>query len=155
MTRINCLPAEHLFDEHLAAHLKEGLRPLNKLLKGMTNIKNAPKHWKLGTGHELFHKAHLKYTVDKWLEYQKEWRDRGYTSYDWSPSPLPEELKPTYWHDYKPSRGEMRSNLARIVCRWKDARDNGKKGYKYNGVKINTLTLLREYVNMVKLENGL
>lgn len=150
MTRINVLPPEVLLDSHLAAALREGLRPLNKVLANKyKNLDNAPETYTLSKGHELFHATHLKYTKDVFLRSQAEWRERGFKGFDYQPStlPIPDLLN----RDYKPSVADLRHNLARVIVRWRKKPEN----YFFKGKPVHTLQTFKEYVSMVKSYCGL
>lgn len=145
MTRINCIPPNMLLDEHLRSAVREGLRPVNEVLSGKDNIKGLPDHWKLGAGHVKFCKAHLPFTIYQWLEAQKEYHKRGFNGFEYSyPSftHLPEE----YLNKYRPPLKALRSNLARIIERWRKR----KKPYHFKGKVIDNKGEFMAYYKQLK-----
>jgi hypothetical protein len=138
-----------LLDEHLAAAMREGLRPVNEVLSGKDNLKGCPEDWKLGGGHVKFHKAHLPFTIYQWLEAQSEYHKRGFKGYDYTYptfSHLPEE----YLNTYRPTEKALRSNLARIVERWRKR----KKPYHFKGKVVDNRKEFMKYYKQLK-ENAL
>lgn len=66
MTRINAnIDPKNLIDQHLLAEYREMVRIPNAVnkdyAKAIAAIKNAPKSFKLGTGHVVFHYDKLQY----------------------------------------------------------------------------------------------
>ena len=145
MTRINAIQQQYLLDEHLHAAMREGLRPLNEVLSGKDNIKGSPDDWKLGKGHVIFCKRHLPFVIVQWLEAQKEYKVRGFKGYDYTYSEfahLPEE----YLNIYTPTIKAKRSNLARIVERWRKR----KKPYHFKGKVIDNRKDFLVYYKQLK-----
>lgn len=147
MTRVNILPAEVLLDQHLQAHLNEGMRPVNDVLSGMV-YHNAPKRWKLNTGHVTFHRKYAMYTRNLWVKAQGEYYNRNGTfgKYDWDVTTCLMGLPEDTLADYTPSREELRSNLARICSRWR----NRGKTYTFHKKPIDTVREFRQYVQYIK-----
>lgn len=131
MTRINCIDQKYLLDEHLLAAVREGLRPLNEVLDGKGNLKGCPDDWKLGAGHVKFCKAHLPFTVYQWLTAHVEYYNRGFKGFEYT-YPTFSHLPKKYLNIYRPTEKAMRSNLARIVERWRKR----KKPYHFKGKVI-------------------
>ena len=145
MTRINCIPPIMLLDEHLQVAVREGLRPLNEVLSGKDNIKGCPDDWKLGKGHVLFCKKHLPFTIWQWVLAQKEYHSRGFNGFDYEPesfSHLPKE----YLNLYRPTEKALRSNLARVIERWRKR----KKAYHFKGKVVDNRKEFLLYYNELK-----
>ena len=149
MTRVNCLHPKYLLDEHVKADVREGLRPVGDVVSGRTNLKGCPEDWTLGKGHVLFMRKHLSYTITHWLECQQRYKELGYSGYDMSVlmNNVPEE----FLNDYTPTKKAMRSNLARIICRWR----NRKTKYHFNKKSVDTRKEMIQYIQYVKTENNL
>ena len=151
MTRVNCIDPELLLDQWLQAHLREGLRPVNERLSGRP-YHNAPSHYKLGSGHCLFHRKHCEYTLNLWLQAKKEYDRRGYQGFDWKP-PV-EAVRALQTEDYIPSVADKRLNLARLIVRWR----KNPSLYTFCKNPVHTRQQMRDWVEMVKtheeLENG-
>tara|TARA_R110002153_G_scaffold181493_1_gene334781 strand:- start:1538 stop:1999 length:462 start_codon:yes stop_codon:yes gene_type:complete len=145
MTRINCIPATMLLDEHLQAAVREGLRPLNEVLSGKDNIKGRPDDWKLGKGHVLFTKVHLPFTIYQWLEAQREYHKRGFKGFGYTP-PTFSHLPKEYLNTYRPTKKALRSNLARIIERWRKR----KKPYHFKGKVIDNRREFLLYYKQLK-----
>lgn len=149
MTRINCIPPKLLLDEHLRAHCREGLRPINEVKAGKSSIAGCPNDWRLGTGHVKFCKKHLLFTAAQFDSAAQENESRGFGGYtyrsDLSGIPF------TYLNDYTPTKKALRSNLARICVRWRKR----TKPYHYDGERIDDLTSFKQYVQFVKRELSL
>jgi len=82
MTRINAnIPPIHLIDQHLFAEYREMVRIPNAVSKNyekaLTAIKSAPKEYKLGAGHVVFHYNKLKYLHKRFLSIKAELNKRG------------------------------------------------------------------------------
>ena len=146
MTRINCIPPNMLLDEHLQAAVREGLRPVNEVLSGKDNVKGCPDDWKLGTGHVLFCKAHLPFTVYQWLEAQSEYHKRDFKGFDYD-CPTFSHLPKEYLETYRPTEEALRSNLARIVERWRKR----KKPYHFKGKVIDNRIEFMKYYKQLKV----
>lgn len=149
MTRINTIPAELLLDEHLLAAHREGLRPLNEVLNGKSNIDKAPSEYKLGEGHVKFSRKHLLWVSGQFLGARDECLERGFKikSYESDLS----NLDSLYLNQYAPTKKDHRHNLARLCERWRKR----TKPYHFNGVKIDDRASFFEWLNMVKLELNL
>ena len=77
MTRINAnIPPSHLIDQHLFAEYREMVRIPNVVNKdynkALLAIEKAPKTYKLGTGHVVFHYNKLKYLHKRFLAIKAE-----------------------------------------------------------------------------------
>ena len=149
MTRVNCLHPKYLLDEHVKADVHEGLRPVGEVVCGKTNLKGCPDDWKLGKGHVLFLRNHLSFTITHWLECQERYKELGYSGYDFSV--LMNNIPDSFLNDYTPTKKAMRSNLARIIVRW---RARGIK-YHYNKKPVSTRAEMLKYIEYVKKENNL
>lgn len=134
-----------LLDEHLQASLREGLRPLNEVLSGKGNIKGCPDDWKLGIGHVKFHKAHLPFTVSQWMEAKGEYNKRGFNGFTYD-VPDFSHLPSMYLNLYKPTEKALRSNLARIIERWRKR----KKAYHFNGKVVDNRKEFMQYYSQLK-----
>lgn len=147
MTRVNILPAEVLLDQHLTAHLREGMRPVNDVLEGKA-YHDAPKHWKLNSGHVKFHRKYAMYTRDLWVKAQSEYymRNGTFGKFNWDVTTCLMGLPEDTLESYTPSKAELRSNLARICSRWR----NRGKTYTFNGKSIDNVHDFRQYVSWVK-----
>lgn len=154
MTRINCLPPHALLDEWVAAHCKEGLRPINNTFKALSSgrnpIKNCPSDWTLGEGHEIFCRKHTRFTLSQWLSAKAEWDARGGNGFDFTPADIT-TLPETVLNDYTPTRKAMRSNLARLCSRWR----NREKTLHFKGKAIDNVRDFRQYVSHVKCVSGI
>lgn len=144
MTRINCIPSHLLLDEHLHAAVREGSRPINEVRSGKDNIKNAPVRWKLGIGHVLFCKKHLTWTHQQYVSAKEEYYKRGFNGYDFvvDLNGIPTK----FLNDYKPSKAELRTNLARICERFRKR----KKPYHFHGKVVDTNKDFLYYLSQVK-----
>jgi hypothetical protein len=131
------------------ADVREGLRPLGDILNGRTSLKGCPDDWTLGTGHVKFMRKHLAFTIIHWLECQDRYKELGYEGYNMSLylSNVPEP----FLKDYIPTKKAMRSNLARIISRWR----NRKTKYHFNKKLIDTRKDMLQYIQHVKTENNL
>lgn len=150
MTRINCIPPEYMLDEHVQAHLREGLRPLNKRREGKYRGKSEHVSYSLGRGHELWASENLIFTVDMWKSYKVEWDSRGFKGYDYEPDYVTLVGTP-YWKDYKATVKDYRHNLARVCVRWRKR----KKPYHFHGKSIDTYADFMVYLEHVKGGLGL
>jgi deoxyribonuclease (pyrimidine dimer) len=148
MTRINCIPSQHLLDEHLSAAVREGGRPINEVRSGKDNVKGAPSNWKLGKGHVLFCKKHLTWTHNQYLTAKGEYYKRGFKGFDYT-VPL-DGIPERFLVDYTPSDAELRTNLARICERWRKR----KKPYHFHGKVIDTNKDFLYYLKHIKLSIG-
>lgn len=144
MTRINCIPAEYLLDEHLLAAHREGLRPQNEILSGKINVSKAPANYKLGAGHVLFCRKHLVWTNGMFDSVRSECLIRGFNINPHT-SDL-SDIPPVCLNDYTPTKQNLRHNLARICERWRKR----KKAYHWNGEIINDVATFRVYLSVVK-----
>jgi deoxyribonuclease (pyrimidine dimer) len=82
MTRINAnIPPIHLIDQHLFAEYREMVRIPNAVNKdyhkALLAIQKAPKEYKLGAGHVVFHYNKLKYLHKRFLSIKAELTKRG------------------------------------------------------------------------------
>lgn len=145
MTRINCIPPEYMLDEHVQAHLREGLRPLNKRREGKYRGKSNRVSHGLGKGHELWASEHLIFTVGMWKSYKVEWDSRGFRGYDYDPD-YATLVDTPYWKDYKPTNKDCRHNLARVCARWRKR----KGAYHFHGKPIDTYADFMVYLGYVK-----
>lgn len=135
-----------LLDEHLNAALREGLRPLNEVLSGKTNLKGCPDDWKLGDGHVKFHKKHLPFTVSQWLLAKEEYKRRGFNGYAYNPAEY-SHLPNTFLNKYTPTTKALRTNLARIAERFRKR----KKAYHFKGKVIDNNKEFRLYFKQLKV----
>lgn len=150
MTRVNCIPPKLLLDEHLQAHMREGLRPLNDVLDGKTNLSGCPKDWKLNSGHVKFCRKHLLFTLRQWDAAKEEYISRGMKGFDYSYGDI-SGIPNVYLNDYIPSRRALRENIARIIQRWR----NRDIVYHFHGKPVTTIQEFRKYINYVKEECGI
>lgn len=150
MTRINCLPPHTLLDQHLLAHLREGLRPINNILNGKSDISKCPGDWKLGTGHEIFCRKHSLFTLRQWLAAKEEYdiRYRDNAKFLWAPSL--EDVPRPYINDYTPTYPALRQNLSRLIKRWRASRGSLTFKYTFRGKPIDNVKIMRQYVSYVK-----
>lgn len=134
MTRVNCIPAELLLDEHLKAHLHEGLRPINNLRNGKyVNIsKESFFKYRLNSGHELFCAQHSAWTLHMWLLAKQEYARRGFKGYDYKPSL--DGIQAKYRRGYIVTLRDCEINLERIRQRFIIR----SKPYHYLGKAIDT-----------------
>lgn len=144
MTRINCIPPTMLLDEHLQASVREGLRPINEVLNGKANINNAPDSYKLGTGHVLFCKKHLLFTKRQFELAQREYHLRGFNGFNYGCPTL--DVSTSYLNDYEPTIRDLRTNLARIIERFRKR----KKPYHFRGKVVDSNKVFRLYYKQLK-----
>lgn len=134
MTRVNTIPPEVMFDEWVGAHLREGLRPINKLREG--KFRNLPINgpYRLNKGHELWCAHHCLFLAQIWLDYKREWKSRGFNGYDYGPdmNGVPTE----YVKDYTPTKADHRHNLSRLCERFRKR----KKPYHFKGKVVDNNT---------------
>ena len=79
MTRINvAFRAKELVREHLIAEHREIVRIPNCVAKGRYSLLNAPKDFKLGTGHVKFFYDKMTYLKKRYHEIYNECVERGY-----------------------------------------------------------------------------
>lgn len=122
MTRINVIPVETLCDQHLLAEYTE-LAPvvLNVVNGKARNIKGAPKHYKLNTGHVLFFRDKLVYLIERYDQLVAELRARGYTvNYPTLQNQINNENRSElsrYLNDYQPTFEAVDENVQRIIER--------------------------------------
>lgn len=135
-----------LLDEHLQASVREGLRPVNEVLNGKDNIKGCPDDWKLGKGHVLFCKKHLPFTLVQWIRARDEYHNRGFKGFDYN-YPTFSHLPKEYLNLYRPTEKALRSNLARIIERWRKR----KKAYHFKGKVIDNREDFLVYYKQLKL----
>lgn len=143
MTRINCIPATLLLDEHLIAAHREGLRPQNELLQGKDNTHKAPVSYQLKTGHVLFCRKHLLWTNRQFEQARAECISRGINIqlYHSSTTGIPSHCL----NDYQPTVKDYRHNLARICERFRKR----KKAYHFKGQKVDSVKDFRLYLKTV------
>lgn len=80
MTRINAeIPVENLTDQHLLAEHRE----IKRITKGHPS-RNAPSHFKLGSGHVLFFRDKLGYCLRRYRKLHAECERRGFAVSDFS-----------------------------------------------------------------------
>jgi hypothetical protein len=149
MTRINCVEPKYLLDEWVGSHVREGLRPLNNILKGKDSIDKSPDDWKLGQGHEYFCRKHLVFTMRQWYAAKAEWVIRGGQGFDFTPAPFL-SLDEKYLNDYTPTTKAIRSNIARLCSRWR----NREKTLHFKGKPIDNVKQFRQYLAYLKLMTG-
>lgn len=122
MTRINVIPVETLCDQHLLAEYTE-LAPvvLNVVNGKQRNLKGAPQHYKLNTGHVLFFRNKLKYLINRYDQLVAELLERGYTiNYPTlrnQVTPDNQQELAIYLNDYQPTQAAVEENVERIVER--------------------------------------
>lgn len=144
MTRINVIPPEFMLDEWVAAHLRESLRPINKLREGKYAKKPLAGEYRLKTGHELWGAYHGEFVSNMWAHYKKEWVARGKNGFNFDPSLV--NYPKQYCNSYTPTKKDLRHNLARLCERFR----NRTRAYHFNGKAIDTVKEFREYLKWVK-----
>ncbi len=144
MTRVNVIPPEVMLDEHVSAHLREGLRPINKLREGKYRSKPIAGPFILKKGHELWAANHCGFCKSQWELYKQEWTNRGGKGFEFTTdlSGVPKE----YCNDYSPSKKDYRTNLARICERFRKR----KKPYHFDGEKVDTYQEFKVWLSNVK-----
>ena len=105
MVRVNLIPPKKLADQHLIAEYAEMLM-LVVYIKKHPELKNIPKRYCLGTGHQKFFKNKLRYLKKRHEQLIKEMKKRGFKPTkklnlskmprslikDWKPSQKDEEI---------------------------------------------------------------
>ena len=142
MTRINAnIPPTHLIDQHLFAEYREMVRVPNAVrkdyVKALAAIAKAPKHYKLGAGHVVFHYNKLAYLHKRFLALKVELNKRGIANNmtDAMFRGLPEDL----YND-----ADLTYANAIVMPRILE-RINGMKRVTYYGQHITT----QQYINSV------
>lgn len=133
MTRVNVIPPEFMFDEWVAAHCREGLRPVNKLRQGKYKSNPISGDYRLNYGHELWCAYHSTFTSLQWLRYKKEYHKRGFQGFDFDTY---NSIHPMYANDYEATSKDYRHNLARLCERFRKR----KKPYHFKGKVIDNNT---------------
>jgi deoxyribonuclease (pyrimidine dimer) len=112
MTRINCIPVQELKDKHLLAEYRE----LPRVFKLARPCPNAPKEYKLGTGHVMFFYNKLTFLLARQRMIVSEMKARGFEpKYD--PEGLQALRTPdneVCWGDWTPTEEAMNLNRQRI-----------------------------------------
>lgn len=134
MTRINVIPPEELYDQHLVAEYREirlltaNLQRSLKSKKGVDRAK-LPKKFTLGEGHCLFFYDKGLYLFWRYCEIAEEMLNRGM-----SPTlPFPMELwPPGLFYDWEPT--EEAKNMVRERIALRVAQRPG--WYRYYGVIV-------------------
>ena len=151
MTRVNCIDPDLLLDEWLDAHLREGLRPINNIKNGKDSLDNCPDDWKLGTGHEIFLRKHSIFTLNQWLKAREAYYNRDIKHKDYNYNPTVTGLDQKFQHDYIPTLKAKRSNIARLIVRWKKRKKGKRKvTYHWHGRVIDDYESFKRYIAHVK-----
>jgi deoxyribonuclease (pyrimidine dimer) len=130
MTRINIIPPQLLADQHLLAENKEILQlcgQYKKSLKSKKGIYGIPMSFTLGKGHVKFFYDKLMYLHKRFLEVQREMKERGFTTYQKFDTNF--ILKRNHYQDYKPTLAAHISLIVRISQKL----ENKPGYYKYKG----------------------
>jgi hypothetical protein len=148
MTRINVIPPHYMLDEWVGAHVRETLRPINKLRQGKYAKSPISGQYRLGKGHELWGAYHGFFLSEMWIAYKAEWLSRGGNGFDFDPSLA--DYPAQYINDYAPTRVDYRHNLARLCERFR----NRKNPYHYKKQVIDTTADFLQHLAWVKLNLG-
>lgn len=117
MTRINCVPAQELCNQHLFAEWRELPRIVNHVnaKNGNVNMKGAPQYYKLGTGHVKFFYNKLKFLVERHKRLSAELLRRGYNiNAEELQVDIPKEDFDYLYNDWEPDQLDLRLNRQRI-----------------------------------------
>ncbi len=118
MTRINLIPPEKLYDQHLLAEHREIKRIPNVIKSGKFHLENAPKNYVLGTGHVKFFYDKLWFLYRRYLALYDECKKRGFSVENYASAfeDLPAEL----CKDFEPSEADIVLNQSRLDEKWRD-----------------------------------
>lgn len=112
MTRINIVPVDTLFDQHLLAEHREIKRVPNCIKKGKYSLQWQPEKYTMGTGHVKFFYDKLKYLSNRYQDLHKECIKRGFNVEDYSDcfQDVPQELD----NNYSPDDDAFSENKQRL-----------------------------------------
>ncbi len=120
MTRINLVPPEELYDQHLVAEFKEihqWVGSFRRSLRSKNGIvtETIPRRFCLGSGHVKFFYNKLLYIQHRFGYVKREMKRRGFrirqvvARLHW-----PKETPPELWQNWEPSVRDMNVVRARI-----------------------------------------
>lgn len=121
MSRVNLIPVEELFDQHLMAefreisHIGKALQRSLKRKKPFTKTE-IPKVYTLNEGHVKFFYDKGKFLDNRFTEIKKELLKRGYNinkDKDFNREDFPRE----FYNDWQPTEQEIEINKERIDLR--------------------------------------
>lgn len=118
MTRINLIPVEKLYDQHLLAEHRELKRIPNLIKSWKYNLENIPDDYVLWKWHVKFFYNKLKFLHCRYSEIYRECKKRWFEieNYENSFSDLPKNL----YNDYSPSKKAVSINQNRIESKIKE-----------------------------------
>jgi len=123
MTRVNCIPVEHLSNKHLVAEWHEMPRVVTMVEKQIANegqIKIPPNTYRMGTGHMQFFADKLGYVSWRMLRIRNEMKLRGYDARPYVLDRLKSRIQslPKYLNNqWYPDAYDMETNLIRLQKR--------------------------------------
>jgi deoxyribonuclease (pyrimidine dimer) len=114
MTRINLIPTAELSDQHLVREYNE----LPRCIKQDLNVSDAPRVYKLGSGHMKWGRLHIKFLLDRYALLCKEMEYRGF-KVNYPHNELckyaEENVGKHLMNDYQPSEKDIEVSRSRIV----------------------------------------
>lgn len=112
MTRINIVPVEKLYDQHLLAEHREIKRIPNVIKQGKYSLKWKPKNYTMGTWHVKFFYNKLKWLHERYNLLHSECLKRGFKVQDYTESflNLPSEL----YLPYTPTKEDLEISKKRL-----------------------------------------
>jgi deoxyribonuclease (pyrimidine dimer) len=123
MTRINCVPAHTLCQQHLVAEYRELPRIFGSVRKAIARGERAnddrnPPTYRLGKGHVRFFYPRLQYLVTRQADIVREMKARGITVNFEAPTRDQYNDIPDVWFsDWVPDAESIAINVARITVR--------------------------------------
>ena len=132
--RINCIPVEHLADQHLRAEWVEMLM-LPPYIRRSLNSKSGIIYYDsnvytLGKGHARFFYDKVQYVINRYNDIMFEMQERGFMT---NPSlHFPDYMPKKCFGDWNPQISDQYTNTNRILARIL----NKPTWYSYKGQKI-------------------
>ena len=119
MTRVNIIPVEELYDQHLIAEYRElTMVPaaLNRTLKSKTGLDKTkiPKNYTLNKGHVYFFYNKGKYLDKRYHQIIKEMKHRGFTPDSNQKFPKDIFIENNLYKDWLPNLEDLIINPERI-----------------------------------------
>ncbi len=118
MTRVNLIPVEKLYDQHLLAEHREIKRIPNVIKSWKFHLDDIPKKYVLGKWHVKFFYDKLGFLHRRYLALYDECKKRWFAveNYTSAFENLPENL----CGDFEPDEDDIALNQSRIDEKWRD-----------------------------------